>query len=96
MKTIVIHVMDSVCAKNNRDPEARKLIERAALYGKVESGESFMAAEKAKYQVELNNLHAQLEEIKEKKVTPEELDVLRALRRKAASEAAALKGGNKD
>ena len=32
MKTIVITVLDDVCAKNGRDPEALTLLEKAKLY----------------------------------------------------------------
>lgn len=99
MKTIVVTVLDDVCAKNGRDPEAALLIEKARLYGKVESGESFLATERSKSQGVINNLTAQLDAISEHKVTAAELEVLRVLRQKAANEGklyeeeiAALKG----
>lgn len=99
MKTIVVIVMDDVCAKNGRDPEAKLLIEKAKLYGEVQTGDAFLASEKAKSQVVINNLTTQLDAIKEKNVTPAELEILRALRQKAANEGkvyeeeiAALKG----
>lgn len=86
MKTIVVTIMEDVCAMNQRDPHAATLIEKAKLYGKVESGESFLAAEKAKWQQVTDNLTAQLDAINENKVTPAELEILRALRKKAANE----------
>lgn len=86
MKIIVVTIDDAVCAKNGRDPEATILIEKARLYGTVESGDSFIAAERAKYQSSLNSLTAQLEAINENKITPAELEVLRVLRQKSAKE----------
>lgn len=86
MKTIVVTVLDDVCAKNGRDPEAALLIEKARLYGRVESGDTFLATERAKSQEVINNLTTQLESISENKVTPAELEILRALRQKAKNE----------
>ena len=87
MKSIVVHVSDDVCAKNGRDPEATKLIEIARTFGSVETLESALAADRAKSQVVINNLTEQLEAIKENEVTPAELELLRAIRKKAAKEA---------
>lgn len=100
MKDIVIHVKEDVCATYNRDPEATKLIEIAREFGTVETLDSALSAERAKHQAVLTSLRAvhetkvrELEEklhaIEEKAVTVEELEVLRALRRKAALEATA-------
>jgi hypothetical protein len=86
MKIIVIHVQEDVCSKNERDPQATQLIEKARLYGKVESGESYLAAEKARSQEVIDGLTRQLEAIKEHKITQAELEVLRVLRQKAANE----------
>ena len=88
MKKIVITVQDDVCAKNGRDPEAAALIEAARSFGKVEAWESAIAAEKAQYQTIINNLTTQLEATAENSVTPEELEVLRVLRKKSAAEIA--------
>ena len=99
MKVIVVTVQDDVCAKNHRDPEAKLLIEKAKLYGNVESGESYLAKEKSASQAVIDGLNSQLRSLQENKVTPAELEILRVLRQKAANEGkayeeeiAALKG----
>lgn len=89
MKTFVVTVMDDVCAKNNRDPEATSLIEAARTFGKVETLEAVMAAERTKYEGVIHNLRQQLEANAESGVTEAELEVLRAVRKKAAAEAVA-------
>ena len=98
MKSFVVHVQDSVCAQNNRDPEATTLIEAARSFGTVETLDAALASQKAKYEAEiarLNNQHnaivdglkANLATIEEKGVTADELEVLRVLRAKATKEA---------
>lgn len=89
MKVIVVTIQDDVCAKNGRDPEATALIEAARNFGKVESWETAIATEKAKYQAIINNLTAQVEANAENGVTPAELEILRAVRKKSADEVAA-------
>lgn len=102
MKSIVVHIREDVCAQNGRDPEAVKLIEVARTFGTVETLDSAMAAERSKQQTVFNNLTAQYEAdlaekeakikaIEEFNVTPEELEVLRAIRAKSASEAVQYK-----
>lgn len=86
MKDFVVHVLEDVCVKNGRDPDAAKLIEIAKTFGSVEPLDSALAAERAKNQVVINNLTAQIDLIKEQEVTPEELEVLRALRKKSEKE----------
>ena len=99
MKDIVVHVSDSVCAANNRDPEATALIEAARTFGTVETLESALAAERAKAQAEINRLTAQhnaevdalrakLAAIEERAVTDAELEILRSVRKKAEVESA--------
>lgn len=89
MKTIVVTIMDDICAKNGRDPEAKALIEAARSFGKVESLDTVIAAEKAKYEAIIQNLREQKEAIAEKAVTDAELEVLRVIRKKSADEGAA-------
>lgn len=98
MKSFVVHVQDSVCAANGRDPEATTLIEAARTFGTVETLDAALAAQKAKYEAEIlrltnqhnaivDGLNAKLATIEEKGVTADELEVLRVLRAKAAKEA---------
>ena len=98
MKSFVVHVQDSVCAQNNRDPEATTLIEAARSFGTVETLDAALASQKAKYEAEitrLNNQHnaivdglkATLATIEEKGVTADELEVLHVIRAKATKEA---------
>ena len=98
MKSFVVHVQDSVCAQNNRDPEATALIEAARSFGTVETLDSALAAQKSKYEVEISKLKSQHEAIvddlsakitliEEKGVTADELEVLRIIRAKSAKEA---------
>ncbi len=89
MKTIVITILDDVCAANGKDPEATNLIEVAKSYGKVEYWESAVATERTKYQSIINNLTAQLDAISENNVSPTELEVLKAVRKKANVESSA-------
>ena len=86
MKVIVITIQDDICAKNGRDPEATALIEAARSFGKVESGDAFLNAERAKYQQVIDNLKTQVEATAENRVTPDELEILRAVRKKSANE----------
>lgn len=98
MKSFVVHVQDSVCAQNNRDPNATTLIEAARSFGTVETLDAALSSQKAKYEAEiarLNNQHnaivdglnAKLAAIEEKGVTAEELEVLRVIRAKSTKEA---------
>jgi hypothetical protein len=99
MKDIVVHILDSVCAANNRDPEAAALIDAAKTFGTVETLENALAAEKAKCQAEINRLtmqheaevnelKAKLTSIEENQITAEELEILRAVRKKSVAESA--------
>lgn len=99
MKSFVVHVQDSVCAQNNRDPEATTLIEAARSFGTVETLDAALATQKAKYEAEiarLTNQHnanvdgltAKIAAIEENAVTADELEVLRVLRAKSNKEAA--------
>lgn len=91
MKTIVITVLDDVCAKNNKDPHAANLIEVAKTYGKVESLDTVLAAERLKYEQTINNMRTQLDACAEHAVTPEELEILRMIRKKSQAEAEGYK-----
>lgn len=98
MKSFVVHVQDSVCAQNNRDPEALTLIEAARSFGTVETLDAALATQKAKYDAEIarltnqhnaivDGLNARILAIEENGVTADELEVLRVLRAKADKEA---------
>lgn len=102
MKDIVVHVSDSVCAANNRDPEATALIEAAKSFGTVETLEHALAQERAKAQAEINHLTAQhnaevdelrakIASIEERAATDEELEILRAIRKKSELESVQFK-----
>lgn len=87
MKTIVIHIKDDICAKNGRDPEATSLIEAARSFGTVESWDTAVASLRAEYQAVINNLKLDLDKISENEVTPDELEVLKIIRKKSSKEA---------
>ena len=89
MKTIVLTIKDDICAKNGKDPEGTALIDVARTYGTVESGDAFLATERAKYESTIRALTAQIDSIKENEVTVEELELLRAIRKKSAGEISA-------
>jgi hypothetical protein len=102
MKSFVVHVQDSVCAQNNRDPEAASLIEAARSFGTVETLDAALSAQKSKYEMEIaklktqheanvDELKAKLALIEEKGVTAEELEVLRVIRAKSDREAEGYK-----
>lgn len=102
MKSFVVHVQDSVCAQNNRDPEATSLIEAARSFGAVESLDAALSTQKSKYEMEIaklkaqheaivDGLNARLAAIEEKSVTAEELEVLRVIRAKSDREAEGYK-----
>ena len=102
MKSIVVHVQDSVCAQHNRDPEAAALIAAAREFGTVETLEAAQASLKAKYESEIAKINAQhnsivddlntkIRMIEEKGVTPEELEVLKVIRSKSDKEAEGYK-----
>jgi flagellar biosynthesis chaperone FliJ len=91
MKSLVITILDDVCAKNGKDPEATQLIEVARSYGKVETLDAVLATERMKYQEVTNNLRAQLDACAEYGVTNEELEILRAIRKKSDAEAEGYK-----
>ena len=98
MKSFVVHVQDSVCAANGRDPEAIALIEAARTFGTVETLDAALSTQKAKYEAEIlrltnqhnaivDGLNAKLATIEEKGVTADELEVLRVIRAKSVKEA---------
>lgn len=102
MKSFVVHVQDSVCAQNNRDPEAASLIEAARSFGTVETLDAALSAQKSKYEMEIaklkaqheaivDGLNAKLATIEEKGVTAEELEILRVIRAKSDREAEGYK-----
>lgn len=102
MKSIVVHVQDSVCAQHNRDPEAAALIAAAREFGTVETLDAALASLRAKYESEIvkintqhnaivDELEAKIRMIEEKGVTPEELEILRAIRSKSDKEAEGYK-----
>lgn len=78
MKKFVITIVDETCVKNNRDPQATLLLEKAKLYGTVEGFEE--------YEKKMNNLSSQLNAVKELAVTPAELEILRLIRKKSKEE----------
>lgn len=101
MKDIVVHILDSVCATNNRDPEAGALIEAAKTFGTVETLEQALAQERSKAQAEIARLTAQhaaeveslkakLAAIEERGVTDAEMELLKAIRKKAEMESVAF------
>lgn len=103
MKDIVVHVSDSVCAANNRDPEAAALIEAAKSFGTVETLDQALAHERAKAQAEINKLttqhtaevdalKAKLAAVEDRAVTDAELEVLKLLRKKAEAESLSYQG----
>ena len=88
MKSLVITVLDDVCAKNNKDPEATQLIEVAKTYGKVEPLEAVLNAERLIYEKTITNMRIQLDACAEHGVTPAELEILRLIRKKSQDESA--------
>lgn len=103
MKDIVVHVSDSVCAANNRDPEATALIEAAKSFGTVETLDQALSHERAKAQEEINKLNSQhaaeveslrtkLASIEDRAVTDAELEILKLLRKKAEAESMHYQG----
>ena len=86
MKTIVVTIREDICALNQRDPSGASLIEAAKSFGTVIPWEEAIASVKAESQKTIDGLTTQLELIKENEVTPAELEILRALRKKAATE----------
>jgi hypothetical protein len=99
MKDIVIHVREEICARYNRDPEAKRLIEVAKEFGSVELLYTAMANERAAHEreleclkqehaAELAKVRAELDACAEHQITPVELEVLRIIRKKASMEAA--------
>lgn len=86
MKSIVITVLDDVCVKNNKDPDAVHLIEAAKSYGKVEDLDAVLVSERVKYEEIIKNLKAQLDACAEHGVTDAELEILRLVRKKANDE----------
>lgn len=98
MKSFVVEVVDSVCLSNNRDPEAKALIDACKSFGRVEPLETVLEREKAAWQRELIELREKYEailkakderirQIEEYDVSSEELTVLRAIRKKSENEA---------
>lgn len=102
MKEIVVRVREDICAANQRDPEATSLIQIARTFGTVETLDSALSAEKTKNQLVLNNLTAQyeaeiaakdaeIEALKNRSATDEELEILHAIRKKSEAEASGFK-----
>lgn len=80
MKKYVFTVKDDVCAANGKDVEATELIAKMQLWGSVEDYEKVIAAERAEYQTTVDNLTAQLNAIKDRELTDDELAIVKAYR----------------
>ena len=81
MKQYVFTMMDDVCTANHKTEEQKQsVIRKLTEYGTVESYDSVVAQERAKYQSVIDNQTRQIEAIHDRELTDGEMSVVKALR----------------
>lgn len=80
MEKYVFTVRDDVCIANGKDVSATELLAKMKLWGDVEPFERVVASIKAEYQSAVDNLTAQLNSIKEQKLTNDEIILVNCYR----------------
>lgn len=81
MKQYVFTMMDDVCTANHKTEEQKQsVIRKLTEYGTVESYDSVVAQERAKYQSVIDNQTKQIEAIHDRELTDGEMSVVKALR----------------
>ena len=77
MKQYVFTMMDDVCTANHKTEEQKQsVLKKLAEYGTVESYDSVVAQERAKYQSVIDNQTRQIEAIHERELTDGEMSPL--------------------
>lgn len=80
MKKIVLTIQEDVCVANGKDVNAIDLISAMKKWGTIEDYDDCIADIKKEYQANLDNTLKQYNEIKEQKLTPDELALVIAHR----------------
>lgn len=80
MKKFVFTIDEATCNTNGKDANASELLLVMEKYGSVESYDSVIATMKNEYQRIIDNVTVQYNAIKEQKLTPDEVEMLRAYR----------------
>lgn len=80
MEKIVFTIKEDVCVANGKDAHAADLIAAMKKWGVVENYDDCIADIKKEYQANLDNVVKQYNEIKEQKLTPDELALVMAHR----------------
>ena len=80
MKKIVLTIQEDVCVANGKDVNATDLITAMKKWGTIEDYDDCIADVKKEYQANLDNTLKQYNEIKEQKLTPDELALVIAHR----------------
>ncbi len=80
MKHYSFKIKKDICEKNNKDFGATELLKAMSHYGEVVPFDTEIAGVKRDYETTISNLSEQLEEIKEKALTDDEMGVVRAYR----------------
>ena len=81
MEKYILTIDEATCAKNNKDVNATELLNVMTHYGTVEKYETVEAKVVAEHQRVNAELHKQLNDIKEQKLTPDELEMVKAYRK---------------
>lgn len=84
----VFTVKEDICAQNEKDPTAKQLLETMQKYGEVKDYETIIAEVRAEDKKTIAGLYTQLEAIKEQKLTPDEIRVVKTYRECVAAKEA--------
>lgn len=81
MQQFVFTLRDDVCNANNKTEEQKQnVLKKLTEYGTVESYESVVAQERAKFQEVIDNQTKQIEAIQERELTDGEFAVVKSMR----------------
>lgn len=80
MKKYVLTIDEATCSKNNKDVNAKELLNVMGHYGTVENYETVEARVVAEHQKVNAELHAQLNAIKDQELTVDEIKMVKAYR----------------
>lgn len=80
MKHFSFKIKKDICEANDKSFEATELLRAMSHYGEVTPFDAEVAVLKRDYETTISNLSSQLEEIKEKALTDDEMGVVRAYR----------------
>jgi hypothetical protein len=80
MTHLSFKIKEDVCDANKKDRNATELLKAMSHYGEIEPFETAVAKVRAEYQIMIDNLTKQLDNIKEQELTDDEMVIVRSYR----------------